>query len=127
MSNPFTVPHCLDECCDYFTKQGRLHHHALLFPGQVHFPIPVGRVVISTDKVIDSSLGWVLKSFIKPSPCSLFFYPAPMLQSVVGPVREFTGVWTAVGVTCKVLSFMCEEKYMCLSGNLTPNFKKRAK
>lgn len=47
----------------------------LMLPGKVYFPLPVGRVVISTEKVIDSSLGWVLN----PNLCSLFFYPAPLL------------------------------------------------
>lgn len=62
--------------------------------------------MISTDKVIDFSLGYVLQSFIKPNPFDLFFYPVPLLSSVTGPVRELTEIWTAIGITCKVLSFM---------------------
>lgn len=127
-----TILSGLDECCDYFTKQETLHHHAFLyktilislpFPRKVHSLFPQTRLLTSV---------WAMcYSLLLNLTLLICLYTLFHSCQVTGGScwqradRRWTEIWTEVGITCKVLSFMWKEKCTCLSRNLPCNFKNR--
>lgn len=96
-------------------------------PGKVLFPPSAGRAGIPQARLLTPVRGWLLKSSIRSRPRSLFFCPAPLLKTAVGPVREFTGMW-ACSRSHLPDPTLCMRGKMCMPIKKIPtHFQKRAK
>lgn len=96
-------------------------------PGKVLFPPSAGRAGIPQARLLTPVRGWLLKSSIRSRPRSLFFCPAPLLKTAVGPVREFTGMWACSRSHLPDPTLYMRGK-MCMPIKKIPtHFQKRAK